>query len=55
MRNKKVISFISFIVIVIFLAIYCLAYRYAIRNNMELCMLHYKDYNYCQTLLESRK
>lgn len=55
MRSKNVVSFVGFIVMAICLTIYALVYRYVTRNNMEMCMLHYKDHNYCQTLMESRK
>lgn len=55
MKSKNVASFVAFIVMAIGLIIYGLVYRYAIRNNMELCMLHYKDHNYCQSIIESRK
>ena len=50
--NKKIISLISSIVMLVGLFIYMLVYTYFLNNNMDMCMNHYKDYNYCKTKVD---
>ena len=47
--NKNLITITGLIVMFLCLFIYFLFYTYLLNNNMEVCMNHYKDFNYCET------
>lgn len=53
--NKTLASVITIIPIGICLGIYCLVYTWYLNNNMNGCMNHYKDYNYCKSIVEEGK
>ena len=53
--SKFVISITSMFVIGICLMIYIFIYTSLLNNNMEVCMEHYKDYNYCVSKVNKGK
>lgn len=46
--SKKLASLTAIIFMFVCLFIYLLFYTYQLNNNMDICMNHYKDYNYCK-------
>ena len=49
--SKTIVTITSLVVMTIFLGLYCLFYYYFLNNNMRACMTHYRDYDYCKTIV----
>lgn len=55
MKDKKIITISAYISVIIFGIIGCLFMRYVLHHDMDMCMSHYYDYDYCNSIINESK